>query len=463
MLLIPAPVCRGHASGARRRPDAAPATPRTAGGLVAALLFLLALWPGLARAVLPIEHWTTPSGARVYFVRAPAIPMLDLSIVFDAGGRYGPADRVGLASLTNAMLDKGVPGLDENAIAEGFASVGAQRGGGASDDRASVSLRTLTSAQEMQAALELLERTLAEPTFPEAVLAREKERLVQALREAQTRPGTLAANAFSAALYPGHPYGRHATPDTVAAVTRAELQAFHQAHYAASRAVVAMIGAITREQAEQIAQRLTARLPAGSPPPDLPAVLPLTEAVQRNIAHPASQSHILIGAPAIAWGDPDQFALMVGNYVLGGGGFVSRLYDEVREKRGLAYSVYSYFSPSLQPGPFTIGLQTSKEQTGLALQVVRQTLERFLSDGPTEQELAAAKANLVGGFALRIDSNRKILDNLATIGWYRLPLDWLERWPQQVEAVTVQQVREAFARHVRPQALATVVVGEAGP
>ncbi|HWS74444.1 MAG TPA: insulinase family protein, partial [Quisquiliibacterium sp.] len=147
---------------------------------------------------------------------------------------------------------------------------------------------------------------------------------------------------------------------------------------------------------------------------------------------------------------------------LGGGGFVSRLYDEVREKRGLAYSVYSYFAPSLQRGPFTIGLQTKKEQTELALQVVRETLARFLSEGPTEAELAAAKANLVGGFPLRIDSNMKILDNLSTIGWYRLPLDWLERWPQRVEAVTPQQVREAFARHVRPEALATVVVGAGG-
>ena len=237
---------------------------------------------------------------------------------------------------------------------------------------------------------------------------------------------------------------------------------YHRAHYGASRAVVAMIGAVSRAQAEEIAQRLTARLPEGSAPPALPAVASLAQAAERRVEHPASQSHILIGAPAIAWGDPDQFPLLVGNYVLGGGGFVSRLYDEVREKRGLAYSVYSYFAPSLQRGPLTIGLQTKKEQTELALQVVRETLARFLSEGPTEAELAAAKANLVGGFPLRIDSNMKILDNLTTIGWYRLPLDWLERWPQRVEAVTPQQVREAFARHVRADSLATVVVGAGG-
>ena len=445
----------GHGRAARQR-RGAPAV------LLFVVLLLAALWPGRARAVLPIEHWTTPTGARVFFVHAPSIPMLDLAITFDAGGRYGAADRVGLASLTNTMLAKGVPGLGESEIAERFASVGAQRGGGASSDRATVSLRTLTGAEELGAALELLERLLAEPTFPAEVLAREKERVLQALREAQTKPETIAGQEFSALLYPGHPYGWHATPETVAAVTRDDLVAFHRAHYSADRAVVAMIGAVTRAQAESIAQRLTARLPAGSPAPALPEVARPGQAIDRRIAHPASQSHILVGAPAIAWGDPDQFALMVGNYVLGGGGFVSRLYDEVREKRGLAYSVYSYFSPSLQPGPFTIGLQTKKEQTGLALQVVRETLSRFLADGPTAEELAAAKANLVGGFPLRIDSNRKILDNLTTIGWYRLPLDWLERWPQRVEEVSAQQVREAFARHVRPEALVTVVVGDGG-
>jgi zinc protease len=188
-------------------------------------------------------------------------------------------------------------------------------------------------------------------------------------------------------------------------------------------------------------------------------VQPLTRAEERRIEHPASQSHILIGQPAIARGDPDFFPLLVGNYVLGGGGFVSRLYDEVREKRGLAYSVYSYFSPKLQPGPFTIGLQTQKEQTDVALGVVRDTLGKFLEEGPTEEELNAAKANLVGGFALRIDSNAKIVDNLAVIGFYGLPLDYLDRWTERVEAVTLAQVRDAFARVLDARRMATVVVG----
>jgi len=201
-------------------------------------------------------------------------------------------------------------------------------------------------------------------------------------------------------------------------------------------------------------------LPRGTVTP-LPAPPGLPKGGLTQLAHPASQAHIYLGLPAIERGNPDFFPLLVGNYTLGGGGFVSRLYAEVREKRGLAYSVYSYFSPMLQPGPFTIGLQTQKEQTDLALRVVRETLDRFLKDGPTQAELDAAKSNLVGGFPLRIDSNRKILDYLIAIGMYRLPLDYLERWPERVQQVTVQQVRDAFERIVRPEFLSTVVVGAA--
>lgn len=447
--------------------EAAPSRPRAASrparvprrALPWTFASLLLAFSCAAHAVLPIEHWTTRNGARVYFVRAPSIPMLDVSVGFDAGGRYDPPDKVGLASLTAAQLAKGVPGLGEAAIAERFADIGAQRGAAAGDDRAAASLRTLVSEPELGQSLAMFERVLAEPDFPADVLAREKERVIQSLREAQTKPETIAQRTYGRLLYPRHPYGRYATPESIAAIGRDDLLAFHRARYGAGSAVVAMIGAVTREKAQAIAEQLTARLPAGAPAPGLPGVeLPAGPAEQR-IAHPATQSHILIGLPGIAWGDPDQFALLVGNYVLGGGGFVSRLYGEVREKRGLAYSVYSYFSPSLQPGPFTIGLQTQREQTDTALQVVRETLGRFLAEGPTEAEVEAAKANLVGGFALRIDSNRKILDNLATIGFYRLPLDYLERWADRVQAVTAAQIRDAFARRVRPESLVTVVVG----
>jgi zinc protease len=327
-------------------------------------------------------------------------------------------------------------------------------------DRAGVTLRMLSSAPERDAAIGLLARTLAQPSFPEAPLARDKARTVADVRESLTKAEDIAARAFWAALYGAHPYARQESEGSVGAITRDDLVAFHRAHYVANRAVVAMIGDVTRAQADQIAQRLTQQLPQGLPLPALPEVS-LTAPKDQRISHPASQSHILVGMPALVRGDPDFFALTVGNYILGGGGFVSRLTNEVREKRALTYSVYSYFSPLAQKGPFQIGLQTKQEQTAEALDVVRRTLADYLRDGPTAAELKAAKDNLVGGFALRIDNNRKILDNLAVIGYYGLPLDYLDTWTANIGKVTLAQIRAAFKRKITLDQLSTVVVGEA--
>jgi zinc protease len=185
----------------------------------------------------------------------------------------------------------------------------------------------------------------------------------------------------------------------------------------------------------------------------------LREAQNLRITLATAQSHVRLGQPGIARNDPDFFTLTVGNYVLGGGGFVSRLTEQVREKRGLSYSVYSYFAPGLQPGAFTIGLQTRPDQAEQAVQVARDVLSTFVREGPSERELRAAKDNLVGGFALRLDSNRKLLDNLANMHWNDLPLDYLETWTRQVEAVTTAQIRQAFGRVIQPDRLVQVIVG----
>jgi len=178
-----------------------------------------------------------------------------------------------------------------------------------------------------------------------------------------------------------------------------------------------------------------------------------------RIAHASAQSHVLVGTVGVARNDPDFFPLYVGNYVLGGGGFDSRLMHEVRDKRGYAYSAYSYFMPMGEAGPFQLGLQTRTDQTDAALKVAVDTLRAFVADGPTDAELAQAKANLTGGFPLRIDSNRKILEYLSLIGFYRLPLDYLDTWTAKVDAVDVAAVKAAFARKLDPDRLTTVVVG----
>jgi zinc protease len=437
------------------------------------LLLLLALAGAQAHAALRIQNWTLDNGARVYFVENHTLPVLDMSVEFDAGSRRDAAGKTGVSGMTNAMLARGIaagknadgadePAMNEAQISEAFADLAAQRGGGGGGDRAGVALRILSDPKVRERGVRFLGRLLAQPAFPQDLLARDKARAIASLREDLTKPEVIAQRAFSQLAYGDHPYGREETVESLEAISRDDLVAFHARHYVANRAVVAMIGDVSREQADAIARELTARLPQGQPLPELPAV-PAPRHAEQWIPHPASQSHVRIGAPALQRGDPDFFALTVGNYVLGGGGFVSRLTREVREKRGLAYSVYSYFNPLAQPGPFAIGLQTKKEQTGEALKVVRDTLDAYLRDGPTEAEVKAAKDNLVGGFPLRIDSNRKILDNIAMIGFYRLPLDYLDVWTDKVKAVTIAEIRAAFKRKLDADRLASVVVGAQQP
>ncbi len=421
------------------------------------LIALLSLFAGLAHAGPQIQHWVAPTGAKVYFVASRDLPILDVQIDFVAGGARSPAEKSGVASLTASLLEAGAGDMDEEKISARLVDLGARLSSSSDHDKAGMNLRTLSSAEEKTGALALMRAVLSAPTFPEAVLAREKTRTIESLKDADTRPDAIAGKRFVAALYPGHPYGNVATPESVARITRDDLVAFHKAYYTARSAVVSIIGDVSKSEAEAIAVQLTEALPAGEPAAALPAVtLPQRETVK--VAHPAAQSHIHIGLPALTRTDPDYFALLVGNYTLGGGGFVSRLMKEVREKRGYAYSVYSYFAPRVLPGPFEIGLQTKREQAQDALKVVDEVLTKFLAEGPTAQELAAAKKNLIDGQALRIDSNAKLLGYLSLIGFYGLPIDNLDRFPRQIEAVTKDDVKAAFRRHVKPENLVTVIV-----
>jgi zinc protease len=424
---------------------------------------LIATFAGLVQAGPQIQHWVAPSGAKVYYVEIRSLPILDVQIDFVAGSAQDPADKSGVASFTASLLEAGTDKMDEEQISARLVDLGARLTTSSDHDKASVTLRTLASSEEKTGALDLLRAVLSAPTFPDTVLAREKTRTIEALKDAETRPSSILSRKFAAAIYPGHPYGLNATPDSVAQITRDDLTAFYQARYAAPRAVVSIIGDVSRAEAEEIAQQLTAALPAGNAgnTGNTATELPPITLPQRNtlkVAHPATQSHIAVGLPAMKRSEPDYFALLVGNYTLGGGGFVSRLMKEVREKRGFAYSISSYFAPRVQAGPFEISLQTKREQAQEALKVVEEVLTTYLAKGPTPQELAAAKKNLIDGQALRIDSNAKLLGYLSLIGFHSLPLDYLDQFPRKVEAITKDDVRMAFQRHVKPENLVTVIV-----
>ena len=422
-------------------------------------------------AALPIQHWTQPSGAQVYLVESPSIPILDVQIDVDAGSRRDPVAQAGLASVTAGLATNGVravgglPALDENALGEAWADLGASFDASASADRMSFSLRTLTEPDLLDRAISLAARQLGEPAFAADIWARDRARMTASWKEANTRPAVQAGRAYSAAVYGSHPYGFESTPDTWARISVADMQALYSRSILPCRTKVSVVGAVTRAQADTLVQRLLARLPqtACSPQAVVPEVQPLQQASDRRIPFDSAQAHVYIGQPGIKRNNPDYFSLIVGNYILGGGGFVSRLTTEVRERRGLSYSVFSDFSPGLHAGAFTVGLQTRPDQANEAVQVVRDVVTGFVKGGPTEGELEAAKSNLIGGFALRIDSNGKLLGNVANIAWNGLPLNYLDTWTQQVARVSTADIRNAFSRTLQPSTMATVVVGAQKP
>ena len=422
-----------------------------------------------AQAAIPIQHWTLANGAKVYLAATDALPIVDVQIDIDAGSRRDPAAQAGLASASAGMVEKGVrasdagPALDENALGEAWADLGAAFDAGAGAERTSFSLRTLSDPALLDKAVALAAREIGEPSFPADVWRREREQINAALKEADTKPGTLSARTFSQTVYGTHPYGQETTEATLAKIDVEAMRARYVQLILPCRAKVSIVGAVTRAQADAIATRLLARLPAQdgrcAPLPAVPAIAALTASKEERLPFASAQAHVVIGQPGYLRTDPDHFALTIGNYILGGGGFVSRLMNEVREKRGLVYGISSGFSPGLHAGAFRVGFQTRPDQADEAVKVSREVLAKFVADGPTEAELKAAKDNLIGGFPLLLDSNRKLLGNVSNIAWNDLPLDYLDTWTARMNAVTVADIKAAFARKLQPERMVTVVVG----
>lgn len=418
-------------------------------------------------AGIPIARWTQPSGAQVFLVQSPAIPMVDVRLEFDAGARRDPVGKAGLASLMAGSLSDGVrasgreKALDENGLGEAWADLGAAFTAGAGGDRLSVSLRSLTDPELLAKAVALAARQLAEPAFPVAIWQRDRLKWIAALREADTRPATQAARAFSRAVYGDHPYGAEMTEASLRRISVQDMAALHTRMLRPCYAKVSVVGALNQAQTDALVTQLLARLPTNNCTalPPVAEVRPLLAAQEKTVAFASAQAHVLVGQPGYARNDPDHFALLVGNHILGGGGFTSRLTQAVREKRGLSYSVDSQFAPGLHAGAFVISLQTRPDQARQALQVAREVLATFVQEGPTEAELQAAKDHLIGGFPLLLDGNQKLLENVAGIAWNGMPLDYLDTWTQQVERLSTADIRAAFARKLQPERMVTVVLG----
>lgn len=425
---------------------------------IVGILLLLVSQASLATA--KIEHWTTAQGSRVFFVQADALPMVDIQVVFDAGSARD-GQKFGLASLTSALLDTGAGVWNADQIAQRFENVGANFGTSVSGDMASLSLRTLTEPALFDSAVETMHVILTKPLFKRPDFLREQNRALAAIKQGEESPAEVASIAFSQKLYGTHPYAHPdaGNKETVSKIKSSDLVQFYRQYYVSNNAMVVIVGNLSKQQAEQTAEKLLADLPAGQKPEAIPDVFMPTRTSQQHIEFPSTQTHVLVGLPGTYRKDPDYFKLYIGNHILGGSGLVSKLFSEVREKRGLAYSASSAFMPMLKPGPFTVSLQTRNDQTKQALEVLNSTLKDFINNGPSQAELDAAKLNIIGGFPMRFDTNKKLAGYVAMIGFYELPLDYLDTFRQKIEATTIEAITEAFKRHVNTELLQTVTVG----
>lgn len=408
---------------------------------------------------LDIQQWQTAEGARVLFVQASELPMFDLRLTFAAGSSHDGAVP-GLASLTNAMLNEGVPGKDVSQIAADFENLGADFSAGAYRDMAVASLRSLSDPALSKPALSLFSEVIGRPTFPDDALARLKNQLLAGFEYQKQDPGTQANLKVFERLYGNHPYAHPSSGDerSVPGITSAQLKAFHARAYTAPNAVIALVGDLTRERAEAIAAQISAALPKGPALPKIPQ--PATpKAGLSHIEFASNQTHLVLAQLGIDRSSPDQPALALGNQIFGGGGFGARLMHEVRERRGLTYGVYSGFSPMQVRGPFMISLQTRADYSEGTLALIKDLLRDYLREGPTAKEVDDAKREMAGSFPLSTASNADIVGQLAVMGFYDLPLTYLDDYMRKIQALTVEDVKAAWARHLNPDDLVVVTVG----
>jgi zinc protease len=427
---------------------------------IAPLVFVIGVFAKGTLATPTIQHWQSENGLQVYFVPAPEIPMIDMRLVFDAGSSRD-SDLPGLAAISIGLMDEGSGDWNADDIANRFENVGAVYSASLRRDMATISLRSLSAAKYLDSALETFVAVITSPSFPNTDFLRLKNMTRVTLQAQEEDPASIAEKAFYRAIYGDHPFANpiNGTPAAIEAITLQDVKKYYQRYIVARNAVLAIVGDIDRAHAEAVAAKIGKGLSAGEPAADLAAVKALQTGQLIRIPFPSKQAHVYLGQPGIRRDDPDYFPLYLGNHILGGSGFNSRLVKEVRVKRGLSYSVYSYFLPQSKRGPFEVVLQTRTDQADEAAALAKKTIAQFVEHGPSEVELEASIKNITGGFPLRIDSNSDIVAYLAVIGFYDLPLDYLDTFNDKIKLVSRQAIQQAFKKRLHIDKMVTVIVG----
>ncbi len=412
------------------------------------------------KSVVNIDQWKTNNGAKVLYVNIPELPMVDISIVFSAGSARD-SEKFGIANLTNSLLEEGTDNQSADEIAENFEKVGAIFSLGTSLDKASINLRSLNDDKFLQPALSNMADIITYANFPERNFKRVKNEILTQIDNQKSSPATIASNAFYKLVYGNHPYGHPliGNEHTIKQIKITDVKNFYKQYYVANNAIIGIVGNVNKEMAKNIADQLVGHLPAGSQAKALAAPKYQPTTMQKHIAYPATQTYIRIGEFGTKYDNPYKFPLLVGNYILGGAPLNSRLFKQVREEKGLSYNVSSRFLPMQETGPFLISLLTRNDHAKQAIDVSYHVIDNFLRTGPSEEEVENAKKGIIDNFPTLLQSNMDILNTVMNIGFYQLPLDYLDTYGEKVSKVTREEIIQAFKTIVRPKQLVTVTVG----
>jgi len=418
---------------------------------------ILAAWAPLLDAALAPKRSILDNGLVLLTSQQRSLPMVSIELLIEAGSRYDNEE--GVANLVARLLTYGTKRRSALQISDTVDFIGASLSASCGEDAASVSLTILK--KDLATGLDLLADILTASTFPQEEIDRQKQAVIAGIKAREESPGSIAQRRFAAALYPQSPYGRpvEGNEASVKAISQASLQEFYQRFYRPNRAIMAVVGDISQDELiralNQSLRSWTKGEPRGNP------LVPSTigEAQVIRVNKDLTQANIILGQQGISRENPDYYAIQVMNCILGGGGFSSRAMDAIRNERGLAYSVYSYFSAERSRGSFELVMQTKNETALEAIRLAQTEIRRIREESVTDQELSDAKDYLIGSFPLRLDTNRRVASFLVQVEFYQLGLDYPERYSDLIRKVTREDVERVARQYLHPEKLITVVVG----
>lgn len=431
--------------------------PRALSLFPAVTLAAAVLMAPLAAKATTIQRVVSPGGIEAWLVQDPSVPLIAFDFSFRGGANQDPVDKPGVATMATALLDEGAGDLDSKSFHERAESKAIQLGFSVNRDQTSGSVRTLSANQDE--AFELLRLAVTSPHFDAVDMERIRDQVLSGLRRETTSPNEMASRRWWSTAFPGHAYGRpvRGTLESIPTITVADLRDYMRRVFARDTLKIAIVGDIDAATAGKFIDKVFGSLPAKSELSDVPVMLPQGLGQKISIDLDVPQSVLILGGLGIARSDPDFMAAFVVNHVLGGGSFSSRLYREVREVRGLAYSVFSTLVPLEHAALFMTGTATRADRTGQTLDVLQSEIRRLAEDGPTEEELAKSKSFLTGSYALSFDTSSKIAAQLVQIQRESLGIDYIDKRNSLVQAVTMADVKRVARRLLDAGMLVTVV------